>query len=68
MTDSRGVLRLPLDGHNGRMIEAQVWAEWPLTPDQWDRMLLILEAMRPGLVGNPVSSVMRFLSSVLVTP
>jgi hypothetical protein len=62
------VLRLPLEAaKDAPPIEVQMWAQWPLTPEHWDRMMLILEAMRPGLVVDPYDQFCRFLSTVLAT-
>lgn len=49
MNPQEYILTLPLGA--GRTI--RVRATWPLTPEEWDRMLAILAAMKPGLLLAP---------------
>jgi hypothetical protein len=43
-------LVIPLPG-GARQIT--VTARWPVTNAQWDHLMAVLEAMRPGLVSGP---------------
>ena len=48
------VINIPLPIAHGRVNSViALTADWPLTEDEWNHMMTVLEAMRPGLTFVP---------------